>query len=63
MKTIKVGAEGVSIFLGDGLAAYDIDDDIATYMSDHTLAMVLAGRDGRESGRRQDLPAGRFDAR
>jgi hypothetical protein len=29
VKTIKVGAEGVSIFLGDGLADYDIDDDIA----------------------------------
>ena len=29
VSTIKVGAEGVSIFLGDGLADYDLDDDIA----------------------------------
>ncbi len=41
VKTIKIGAEGVSIFLGDGLADYDIDDDIATYMSDEHPATVL----------------------
>ena len=29
VSTIKVGAEGVSIFLGDGLADYDLDEDIA----------------------------------
>ncbi len=43
VKTIKVGAQGVSIFLGDGLASYDIDDDIATYMSDQHPAMVVTG--------------------
>ncbi len=43
VKTIKIGAQGVSIFLGDGLAAYDIDDDLATYLSDQHPAMVVTG--------------------
>ena len=43
MKTIKIGAEGVSVFLGDGLADYDIDADIADYLSTDTPAQVLPG--------------------
>ena len=38
VKTIKIGAEGVSVFLGDGLADYDIDADIADYLSTDTPA-------------------------
>ena len=44
VKTIKIGAEGVSIFLGDGLADYDIDADIADYLSTDTPAQVLLGQ-------------------
>ena len=44
VKTIKVGAEGVSVFLGDGLADYDIDDDIATYMSSDTRRWCCRAR-------------------
>ncbi len=43
VKTIKIGAEGVSVFLGDGLADYDIDADIADYLSTDTPAQVLPG--------------------
>ncbi len=43
VKTIKIGAEGVSVFLGDGLADYDIDADIADYLSTDTPALVLPG--------------------
>ena len=43
VKTIKIGAEGVSVFLGDGLADYDIDADIADYLSTDTPAVVLTG--------------------
>ncbi len=43
VRTIKIGAEGVSVFLGDGLADYDIDADIADYLSTDTPALVLAG--------------------
>ena len=44
VKTIKIGAEGVSVFLGDGLADYDIDADIADYLSTDTPAQVLTGQ-------------------
>ena len=44
VKTIKIGAEGVSVFLGDGLADYDIDADIADYLSTDTPAQVLTVR-------------------
>ena len=43
VRTIKVGAEGVSVFLGDGLADYDIDEDLADYLSTDTPAVVLVG--------------------
>ena len=43
VRTIKIGAEGVSVFLGDGLADYDIDADIADYLSTDTPALVLPG--------------------
>ena len=43
VRTIKVGAEGVSVFLGDGLADYDIDADLADYLSTDTPAVVLVG--------------------
>ena len=61
VKTIKIGAEGVSVFLGDGLADYDIDADIADYLSTDTPAQVLTvrrsatlltGRSTGSSGRR-----------
>ena len=44
VRTIKVGAEGVSVFLGDGLADYDIDADLADYLSTDTPAVVLVGQ-------------------
>ena len=44
VKTIKIGAEGVSVFLGDGLADYDIDADIADYLSTDTPVQVLTGQ-------------------
>ena len=43
VRTIKIGAEGVSVFLGDGLADYDIDADIADYLSTDAPAVVLLG--------------------
>ena len=43
VRTIKIGAEGVSVFLGDGLADYDIDADIADYLSTDAPAVVLVG--------------------
>ena len=41
VNTIKIGAEGVSVFIGTGLADYDIDDDIEN--DDGTLNMDELG--------------------
>ena len=62
VKTIKVGAEGVSIFLGDGLADLRHRRRHRDLPVERHPAHGAHRRDGRQPSRRQDLPARRHRA-